>query len=109
MLSMLIGYLALPNTLEFDQNGAISELCLQQHITGIKVLRGSCCLYCFNPPANFGVAEKIACRVCITFVKIPTHITSLSFAVAGCAFEDMRAIVVFVFNSGGILIEYIYR
>src|SRR5260370_20723156 len=108
MLSMFIGYLALPNTLEFRQDGAIPELRLRQHITSsIEVLRGSCCLHGFTSPANLCVAEKITRRVCVTFVKISTNIMSLSFAVAGGTFEDVRTTLIFVFNPGSILVEHI--
>src|SRR6266545_417947 len=111
MLSMFIGYLALSNLLEFSQNGAILELRLQQHITSsIKVLRGSCCLHCFTPPANSCMAEKITCGVCVTFVKVSTNIMAIpSFAVASCTFEDMISMVILVFNSGHVLKEHINR
>jgi hypothetical protein len=76
---------------------------------GIKVLCGSCCLHCLNPPANYGVAEKIACRVCITLIKVLVNVAAITpFASASPTFEDMSAMAsIVVLNLGSFLEEHI--
>ena len=75
-----------------------------------KIAYGSGCFYHITSPANLRIAEKIAHRVGITFVKKPVNIVAITaFAPASPTFKDMGMTAILVLDLGFFFEERINR